>query len=140
MKAIAQHRYGSPDDLEIREVDVPDVREEEVLVRVRAASLHPDVWHVVCGRSDILRLMGGGISRPRNPIPGTDMAGIVAAVGRRVSRFHPGDPVFGETIPGTRRLLIPANAITHRTVDGARWVLHRSPGHGGASFGIPIFS
>jgi NADPH:quinone reductase-like Zn-dependent oxidoreductase len=98
MKAIVQERYGSPDDLEVREVDKPVVGDDEVLVRVRAASIHPDVWHVVTGRPYVLRLMGAGFRRPKNPIPGTDMAGIVESVGKSVPRFRPGDPVFGETI------------------------------------------
>jgi NADPH:quinone reductase-like Zn-dependent oxidoreductase len=98
MKAIVQEKYGSPDDLALRDVDTPAVGDDEVLVRVRAASVHPDVWHVVSGRPYVLRLMGAGFSRPRNPIPGTDMAGIVESVGERVTRFRPGDEVFGETI------------------------------------------
>ena len=100
MKAIVQERYGSPDDLELREVDKPVVGDDEVLVRVRAASIHPDVWHVVSGRPYVLRLMGAGFFHPRNPIPGTDMAGIVESVGKGVTRFRPGNPVFGETIVG----------------------------------------
>lgn len=100
MKAIVQDRYGSPDDLELREVDRPAVREDEVLVRVRAASLHPDVWHVVAGWPYALRLMGAGLTKPRNPTPGTDMAGTVESVGANVTRFRPGDEVFGETRPG----------------------------------------
>jgi len=67
-------------------------------VRVRAASIHPDVWHVVVGRPYVLRLMGAGFFKPKNPIPGTDMAGTVESVGKSVTRFRPGDPVFGETI------------------------------------------
>ncbi len=98
MKAIVQHKYGSPDHLELREVDDPAVGEDEVLVRVRAASLHPDVWHVVTGQPYFLRLVWGGLLGPNNPIPGTDMAGVVEAVGASVTRFRPGDPVFGETI------------------------------------------
>jgi NADPH:quinone reductase-like Zn-dependent oxidoreductase len=98
MKALVQGRYGSPDDLELREVEEPIVGDDDVLVRVRAASLHPDVWHVVTGRPYVLRLMGAGFWRPKNPIPGTDMAGIVESVGNGVTRFRPGDPVFGETI------------------------------------------
>jgi NADPH:quinone reductase-like Zn-dependent oxidoreductase len=98
MKAIVQERYGSPDDLELRDVAQPVVGEDAVLVRVRAASVHPDVWHVVSGRPYVLRLMGAGFSRPKNPIPGTDMAGIVESVGKGVTRFRPGDAVFGETI------------------------------------------
>jgi NADPH:quinone reductase-like Zn-dependent oxidoreductase len=98
MKAIVQERYGSPDDLELREVDKPVVGDGDVLVRVRAASVHPDVWHVVTGQPYVLRLMGAGLVRPKNPIPGTDMAGIVASVGKNVTRFRPGNLVFGETI------------------------------------------
>ncbi len=98
MKAIVQERYGSPDDLEVREVDKPVVGDDEVLVRVRAASVHPDVWHVVSGWPYVLRLMGAGFSKPKNPIPGTDMAGIVESVGKSVTQFRPGDAVFGETI------------------------------------------
>lgn len=97
MKAIVQDRYGAPDVLELREVEEPSVGERDVLVRVRAASLHPDVWHVVRGRPYVLRLMGAGLFRPRNPIPGTDVAGIVEAVGEEVTRFAPGDAVFGRT-------------------------------------------
>jgi NADPH:quinone reductase-like Zn-dependent oxidoreductase len=98
MKAIVQNKYGSPDDLELREVDKPAAGDDEVLVRVRAASVHPDVWHVVIGWPYVLRLMGGGFSRPKNPIPGTDMAGIVESVGKNVTQFRQGDEVFGETI------------------------------------------
>src|SRR6266487_6365333 len=97
MKAIVQERYGSPDDLELREVAKPVPGDDEVLVRVRAASIHPDVWHVVAGRPYVLRLMGAGFSKPKNPIPGTDMSGIVESVGKSVTRFRPGDLVFGET-------------------------------------------
>src|ERR671910_2546803 len=77
MKAIVQERYGSPDVLELREIDRPNVEDDEVLVRVRAASVHADVWHVMRGRPYVLRVMGAGIRRPRNRVPGTDMAGRV---------------------------------------------------------------
>ncbi len=98
MKAIVQDKYGSPDYLELREVDKPAIGDDEVLVRVRAASLHPDVWHVVSGWPWVIRLMGAGFSKPKNPIPGTDMAGIVESVGVNVTQFREGDEVFGETI------------------------------------------
>ena len=98
MKAIVQEKYGSPDDLELREVEKPAVGDDEILVQVRAASVHPDVWHVVAGRPRVLRLMGAGLSGPKNRIPGTDMAGIVAAAGKGVTRYREGDAVFGETI------------------------------------------
>ncbi len=97
MKALVQEKYGSVDDLELREVDEPTVGDDEVLVRVRAASVHPDIWHVVSGRPYVLRLMGAGFFRPKSPIPGTDVAGIVESVGESVTQFRQGDLVFGET-------------------------------------------
>jgi len=97
MKAIIQDRYGSPAHLQLREVPEPAAGEGEVLVRVRAASLHPDVWHAVVGRPYVLRLMGAGLFKPKNPIPGTDVAGVVESAGGNVTRFQPGDEVFGLT-------------------------------------------
>jgi NADPH:quinone reductase-like Zn-dependent oxidoreductase len=83
--------------LRFREIDEPVVGDDEVLVRVRAASVHPDVWHAVTGRPYVLRLMGAGVFRPKDTIPGTDLAGLVEAVGKDVRRFEPGDEVFGAT-------------------------------------------
>jgi NADPH:quinone reductase-like Zn-dependent oxidoreductase len=101
MKAVVQERYGSPDDvLELRDIEVPVVKDDEVLVRVHAASVHADVWHVLTGLPYVLRIMGAGLRRPKNPVPGTDVAGVVEAVGKKVTRFQPGDEVFGETIKG----------------------------------------
>lgn len=101
MRAVVQNRYGSPDSvLQIREVDIPQVGDDEVLVRVRAASVHPDVWHAVTGRPRLMRLFGSGVGRPNRVIPGTDVAGEVEAVGAKVTRFRPGDAVFGETMRG----------------------------------------
>ncbi len=99
MKAIVQDRYGSVDALRVAEVERPVARDGEVLVRVRAASVHPDVWHVVSGIPYVLRLMGAGLQKPKNPIPGTDMAGLVEALGPGVADFVVGDEVFGETLP-----------------------------------------
>lgn len=99
MKAVIQDRYGPPGEvLRVGEIDMPVVGDGDVLVRVRAASVHADIWHVVTGQPSILRLMGGGFSRPKHPVPGTDMAGTVEAVGSKVTRFRPGDDVFGETV------------------------------------------
>lgn len=96
MKAVIHSHYGPPDRvLSVREVDKPVPKDDEVLVRVRAASMHPDVWHVLVGYPFVLRLMGNGVRKPR-PIPGTDMAGVVEAVGPGVTRFAIGDEVFGE--------------------------------------------
>lgn len=97
MKAIVQDSYGSSEMLRLAEVEKPTVLDDEVLVRVRAASVHADIWHVVHGFPYVLRLMGSGLKRPKNPIPGTDMAGVVEAVGESVTRFERGDEVFGET-------------------------------------------
>ena len=76
MKAIVQDRYGpAADALKLDDVDEPVVKDDEVLVRVHAASVHPDVWHVVRGLPYVLRLMGAGLLRPKKRIPGTDVAG-----------------------------------------------------------------
>jgi NADPH:quinone reductase-like Zn-dependent oxidoreductase len=98
MKAIVQDRYGSPDVLELREIDRPHVEDDEVLVRVRAASVHADVWHAVKGVPYVLRMMGSGLRAPKHRVPGTDLAGHVESVGRKVTRFRPGDEVFGQTL------------------------------------------
>lgn len=98
MRAIIQERYGAPDEvLHLCESATPTPGPDEVLVQVRAASVHADVWHVVTGYPRVLRLMGAGLRKPNQPIPGSDMAGIVEAVGRDVTGFAIGDAVFGET-------------------------------------------
>jgi NADPH:quinone reductase-like Zn-dependent oxidoreductase len=103
MKAMVQEKYGPADEvLELREIDKPVVRDEEVLVRVHAASLHPDVWHVVTGLPYALRLMGAGLRKPRRGVPGTDVAGRVDAVGKNVTKLAPGDEVFGEILSGNQ--------------------------------------
>lgn len=102
MRAIVQERYGPVDDLRLSEVERPEPAKDEVLVRVRAASVHPDVWHVVTGQPAVLRLMGSGVRHPTNRVPGTDVAGVVESVGQAVTRFRPGDEVFGETIRGVQ--------------------------------------
>jgi NADPH:quinone reductase-like Zn-dependent oxidoreductase len=98
MKAIVQNGYGSADVLELREIDRPNAKDDEVLVRVRAASVHPDVWHVMKGVPYVLRIMGAGVRTPKSRVPGTDLAGLVESVGRNVTRFRPGDEVFGRTL------------------------------------------
>jgi len=96
MKAIVHERYGPANEvLSLRNIDLPVLGDDEVLVRVRAASVHADVWHVVTGWPYVLRLMGNGLLRPRKRVPGTDLAGHVERVGRNVSRFAAGDEVFG---------------------------------------------
>ncbi|MEU4090329.1 NAD(P)-dependent alcohol dehydrogenase [Streptomyces aureus] len=95
MKAIFQDRYGSPDVLELREVDTPAVADHQVLVRVHAASVNARDWHLVRGDPYLARL-GLGVRGPKVKIRGTDFAGRVEAVGKAVKRFRPGDEVFGE--------------------------------------------
>ncbi|CAN5371371.1 NAD(P)-dependent alcohol dehydrogenase [soil metagenome] len=102
MRAIVQDRYGSIDGLSLQEVPTPVPAEDEVLVEVRAASVHPDVWHVVTGQPTVLRLMGSGLRHPKLRVPGTDVAGVVVSVGDGVTRFRRGDEVFGETIRGVQ--------------------------------------
>ncbi|NUK08431.1 NAD(P)-dependent alcohol dehydrogenase [Streptomyces lunaelactis] len=95
MKAIVQDRYGSPDVLELREVDKPVVADHEVLVRVRTAAVNARDWHLMRGDPYLARLVLG-FGRPKTKIRGTDFAGQVEAVGKDVNRFRPGDEVFGE--------------------------------------------
>jgi NADPH:quinone reductase-like Zn-dependent oxidoreductase len=94
MKAILQHRYGGPDTLELGDVDQPTIGPNEVLVRVHAASVHLGDSILMSGSPFIMRL-ATGIRTPKNPIPGTDVAGTVEAVGADVTLHRPGDAVFG---------------------------------------------
>src|SRR5580765_6351576 len=97
MKAVVQQGYGAPEAvLSVQEVERPVPKDDEVLVRVRAASMHPDVWHTIVGYPLVLRLMGNGVRRPKQRIPGTDLAGVVESAGKDVARFKAGDEVFGE--------------------------------------------
>lgn len=93
MKAIVQERYGSPDVLALREIEKPVMGEDGVLVRVRAASANP-LDLTMRGRPYFVRLFTG-VRRPKKPVPGVDVAGIVEAVGEKVTRIQPGDEVFG---------------------------------------------
>src|SRR5829696_998917 len=95
MKAIVQDTYGSPDVLELRDIDIPEIKDEEVLVHVHAAGVGRDVWHVMAGLPYPIRLAGYGLRAPKNPVIGSDVAGVVEAVGKDVSTFQPGDEVFG---------------------------------------------
>lgn len=101
MRAVVHRRYAAPHNaLAIGGVSRPEPGPDEVLIRVRAASIHPDVWHAVTGRPFMLRLMGNGLHKPKRTIPGTDLAGVVHSVGTNVTTVAPGDEVFGETIQG----------------------------------------
>ncbi|MEU6380748.1 NAD(P)-dependent alcohol dehydrogenase [Streptomyces sp. NPDC046909] len=97
MKAIVQHAYGSTDTLELRDIERPVPRADEVLVEVRAAGVDPSVWHLMTGRPYIARLSPQlGLRRPAHTVRGWDAAGRVEAVGAEVTGFKPGDEVFGQ--------------------------------------------
>src|SRR5215216_6686356 len=95
MKAIVRDTYGSPEVLELRDIDKPEIADDEVLVHVHAAGVGRDVWHIMTGLPYPIRLAGYGLRAPKNPVVGSDMAGVVEAVGKNVTRFQPGDEVFG---------------------------------------------
>ena len=95
MKAIVQDTYGPPEVLELREVERPAVGDGDVLVRVRAASVNPQDWHLMRASPFIVRTSGTGLRTPTMPIRGTDAAGLVEAVGDGVTRLRPGDEVLG---------------------------------------------
>jgi NADPH:quinone reductase-like Zn-dependent oxidoreductase len=94
MQAIVQDRYGSAEVLEAQDIERPVIGDDEVLVRVRAASVHIGDWILMTGTPYVMRL-GTGLSKPKNPVPGTDIAGTVESVGTRVQSLKPGDEVFG---------------------------------------------
>jgi len=95
MKAIVQTEYGSTQMLSLQEVDKPVVPDNGVLVRVHAASVNAGDWHLMRGTPFLIRLIFGGLLKPKIKILGTDVAGRVEAVGKDVTQFQPGDEVFG---------------------------------------------
>jgi NADPH:quinone reductase-like Zn-dependent oxidoreductase len=95
MKAIVARTYGSPDVLELQDIDKPQVDDDSVLVRVRAASVNAYDVHVMRGQPYVLR-MNEGLRRPKQTVRGVDLAGEVEAVGKNVTKFQPGDEVYGE--------------------------------------------
>src|SRR5918995_4489842 len=94
MKAIVQEEYGPPDVLQPKEIDKPAVGDHDVLVRVQAAAVHPGDYFVLTGLPYVVRL-AFGVRKPKNGVPGRDVAGTVEAVGKDVMRFQAGDEVFG---------------------------------------------
>jgi NADPH:quinone reductase-like Zn-dependent oxidoreductase len=94
MRAVIQDRYGTADLVRVRDLPEPVPADGEILIRVKAASLNGSDRENLAGRPFYARL--GGLRRPRNPVPGSDVAGIVTATGRSVTEYAPGDAVFGE--------------------------------------------
>ena len=96
MKAIIYTNYGSPDVLKLKDVDKPAPKDNEVLIKVHAASINAADWHMLTADIFLIRLMGMGMFKPKNTILGADIAGCVEAVGKNVKGFQPGDAVFGD--------------------------------------------
>lgn len=118
MKAIAYHDYGPPEVLRLESVEELPPNDNEVLIKVRAASANPLDWHFMRGTPYILRIIGKGLLRPKVTRLGVDVAGEVEAVGRKVTQFKPGDEVFGRgsgafaeyvRAPENKVVLKPAN-------------------------------
>src|SRR3954453_5837795 len=95
MRAIVQDSYGSADVLGLRDIAKPEIGDVEVLIRVHAAGVDRGVWHLMTGLPYPIRLAGYGLRAPKTPVPGADVAGVVKAGGNDVSRFQPGEEVFG---------------------------------------------
>lgn len=95
MRAIVQDAYGSSSVLRLTEIDLPEIAANEVLVEVVAAGMDRGTWHSMAGKPYLMRIMGFGFRSPKNRVPGLDVAGTVTAAGSEVTRFKPGDEVFG---------------------------------------------
>jgi NADPH:quinone reductase-like Zn-dependent oxidoreductase len=95
MKAITYTQYGSPDVIELKEVEKPTPKEDEVLIKIHAASVNAADWHYLRGTPLLFRL-SSGLLKPKNIFLGADVAGRVEAVGRNITKFKPGDQVFGD--------------------------------------------
>ena len=95
MKAIVYTKYGSPDVLHLKEVEKPTPKDDEVLIKIHAASVNAYDWHFLTADIFLIRLMGGGLLKPKNTRLGADIAGRIETVGRNIEQFQPGDEVFG---------------------------------------------
>ncbi len=163
MRAAVQHRYGPPSVLELSEVERPVPGRGEVLVRVGAASVHPGDYFVMTGEPYVVRLVYG-LRQPRHGIPGRDLAGVVAAVGKDVTALRPGDEVFGWStagalaeyacVPADNLVSVPVNvSVEHAAavptsamtaLQALRKIANVQPGHTvlvtGASGGVGSFA
>ena len=95
MKAMVRERYGSPDVVQLRDVEKPELADDGILVRVHASSINRADWHALKGTPVLARPMMGGIFKPKSPLIGGDFAGVVEAVGKDVTGLEPGDEAFG---------------------------------------------
>ena len=115
MKAMVYTKFGSPDVLQLKEVDRPLPKANEILIKVHAASVNAYDWRHLRADPFLIRFMGAGLLRPRHKILGADIAGAVEAIGRDVKQFKPGDEVFGDGGYG--------GFAEYACVDEARFVL-----------------
>ena len=113
MKAMVYDRYGSPDVLELRDVERPDVTDDGVLVRVQAASVNPVDWHMLTGAPYLVR-MEAGLRKPKREGLGVDFAGTVEAVGGSITEFQPGDEVFGARNGALAEYVCVRKAVAHK--------------------------
>jgi NADPH:quinone reductase-like Zn-dependent oxidoreductase len=119
MKAVLYTKYGPPEDLQLKEIEKPAPKEDQVLVKVHAASVNYGDWGLLRGKPFLLRLMAGGLLTPKNKILGGDIAGRVEAVGRNVQQAQPGEEVFGD-LSGCGRggfaeyVCVPAKALVNK--------------------------
>jgi NADPH:quinone reductase-like Zn-dependent oxidoreductase len=95
MKAIVRDQYGSAENLHLKELEIPQINDDQVLVEVRAAGLDRGAWHLMTGRPYLIRVAGYGFLKPKNPVLGMDLAGVVQTVGKNVTGLRAGDQVFG---------------------------------------------
>ena len=139
MQAIVFQRYGSPDVLQLEQLDTPVPEGDQVLVRVHAASVNPLDWHRLRGQPYVMR-MSEGLTKPKNIGLGADVAGQVEAVGPDVTQFQPGDDVFGmsvrtcaEYVAVSQDGLAPKPATPDVRAGGghSRGGAHRPPGASG---------
>ena len=95
MKAVVYEKYGSPDVIQLKDVEKPTPKDDEVLIKIHAASVNAYDWHFLTADIFLIRLMGGGLLKPKNTRLGADMAGRIESAGKNVKQFQPGDEVFG---------------------------------------------
>jgi NADPH:quinone reductase-like Zn-dependent oxidoreductase len=118
MRAAVQHRYGGPDTVSVGEWPRPTIEPDEVLVRVAAAGVDRGVWHLMTGLPYVVRLAGYGIRRPKQPVPGLDVAGTVVDVGADVEGFDEGDEVYGVATGAYAEFArAKATKLAHRPAD-----------------------
>jgi len=117
MKAIVYEKYGSPDVIQLKDIETPTPKDDEVLIKIHAASVNAYDWHFLTADIFLIRFMGGGLLKPKNTRLGADMAGRIEAVGKNVKEFQPGDEVFG-MVKGSfaEYVCAPENALALKPV------------------------